>query len=88
MGLNLSRGKPTKHYSSNRIASLIGNGLLTFIDEKVEMNSFLIQKKIVFYSTIDDLADKINFSQEMMFLEKKLQRMVKKNILNFLMKKK
>ena len=28
MGLNLSRGLPTKYYSSNRIASLIGNGLL------------------------------------------------------------
>ena len=33
MGLNLSRGKPTKYYSSNRIASIMGNGLLTFIDE-------------------------------------------------------
>ena len=31
MGLNLSRGLPTKYYSSNRIASLMGNGLLTFI---------------------------------------------------------
>ena len=27
MGLNLSRGKPTKYYSSNRIASIMGNGL-------------------------------------------------------------
>ena len=26
MGLNLSRGKPTKYYSSNRIASIMGNG--------------------------------------------------------------
>jgi hypothetical protein len=30
MGLNLSRGLPTKYYSSNRIASLMGNGLLNF----------------------------------------------------------
>ena len=36
MGLNLSRGLPTKHYSSNRIASLMGNGLLVFIDKKVK----------------------------------------------------
>ena len=36
MGLNLSRGKPTKYYSSNRIASIMGNGLLTFIDNKVK----------------------------------------------------
>ena len=40
MGLNLSRGNPTKYYSSNRIASLMGNGLLTFIDQKVKMNRF------------------------------------------------
>ena len=35
MALNLSRGKPTKYYSSNRIASLMGNGLMVFIDQKV-----------------------------------------------------
>ena len=34
MGLNLSRGKPIKYYSSDRIAQLIGNGLLTLIDKK------------------------------------------------------
>ena len=34
MGLNLSRGKPIKYLTSNRIASLIGNGLLTFVDKK------------------------------------------------------
>ena len=34
MGLNLSRGKPIKYYSSDRIAQLVGNGLLTFIDRK------------------------------------------------------
>ena len=61
MALNLSRGIPTKHYSSNRIASLIGNGLLTFIDEKVCMNSFFNKNEIIFYKNIDDLADKIRF---------------------------
>ena len=61
MGLNLSRGKPTKHYSSNRIASLMGNGLLTFIDNKVEMNSFFNKNEMVYYHNIDDLAKKVNF---------------------------
>jgi hypothetical protein len=42
--LNLSRGKPTKYYSSNRIASLMGNGLLVFIDKKVQMNDFFNAK--------------------------------------------
>mgnify|MGYP000698479520 CR=1 FL=1 len=31
MGLNLSRGEPLKYYSSDRIAQLFGNGLLTFL---------------------------------------------------------
>ncbi len=61
MGLNLSRGKPTKHYSSNRIASLMGNGLLTFIDDKVEMNSFFSKNEMIFYKNIDDLVSKVKF---------------------------
>ena len=61
MALNLSRGHPTKHYSSNRIASLMGNGLMVFIDKKVEMNNFFNSNEIVSYTDIDDLANKIKF---------------------------
>ena len=61
MGLNLSRGMPTKYYSSNRIASIMGNGLLTFIDEKVQMRDFFNKNEIIFYKNINDLADKIKF---------------------------
>ena len=61
MGLNLSRGRPTKYYSSNRIASVMGNGLLTFIDEKVQMKDFFKKNEIIFYSNINDLSDKIKF---------------------------
>ena len=61
MGLNLSRGLPTKYYSSNRIASLMGNGLLTFIDRKTQLNDFFNNKEIIFYDTISDLSDKVNF---------------------------
>ena len=61
MALNLSRGNPTKHYSSNRIASLMGNGLMVFIDKKVEMNNFFNSNEIVSYNNIDDLVDKIRF---------------------------
>ena len=61
MALNLSRGNPTKHYSSNRIASLMGNGLMVFIDQKVEMNNFFNSNEIVSYNDIDDLANKIKF---------------------------
>jgi glycosyltransferase involved in cell wall biosynthesis len=61
MGLNLSRGLPTKYYSSNRIASLMGNGLLTFIDKKTKMSDFFNNNEIIFYSGINDLSEKIKF---------------------------
>jgi len=61
MGLNLSRGLPTKYYSSNRIASLMGNGLLTFIDRKTQMNDFFNNNEIIFYDNITDLSDKIKY---------------------------
>jgi glycosyltransferase involved in cell wall biosynthesis len=61
MGLNLSRGLPTKYYSSNRIASLIGNGLLTFIDKKTLLTDFFNKDEIISYDNVHDLSDKINF---------------------------
>ena len=56
MALNLSRGKPVKYYSSDRIAQLMGNGLLTFIDEKTLYSDFFSKKEIVTYKNIDDLS--------------------------------
>ena len=61
MGLNLSRGLPTKYYSSNRIASILGNGLLTFIDKETQLNDFFKKDEVIFYYNIDDLASKIKF---------------------------
>ena len=61
MGLNLSRGFPTKYYSSNRIASILGNGLLTFIDKKTQFSDFFNDNEVIFYNNIDDLASKIKF---------------------------
>jgi glycosyltransferase involved in cell wall biosynthesis len=59
MGLNLSRGKPLKYYSSDRIAQLMGNGLLTFIDEKTSYSDFFNKKEIVTYKNLQDLIEKI-----------------------------
>jgi len=39
----------------------MGNGLLTFIDEKVQMNDFFTKDEIIFYKDISDLSDKIKF---------------------------
>ena len=59
MGLNLSRGKPMKYYSSDRIAQLLGNGLLTFIDKKTYFKDFLSESELVYYKDIDDLTYKL-----------------------------
>tara|TARA_B100001093_G_C26848997_1_gene1024177 strand:- start:1243 stop:3348 length:2106 start_codon:yes stop_codon:yes gene_type:complete len=61
MGLNLSRGLPTKYYSSNRIASLMGNGLLTFVDQNTQLNDMFNKNEIVMYKNVNDLTSKINF---------------------------
>jgi len=60
MGLNLSRGKPVKYYSSDRIAQLLGNGLLTFIHNDTMFSNFLGKDEVIFYKNINDLGDKIN----------------------------
>ena len=78
MGLNLSRGKPTKYYSSNRIASIMGNGLLTFIDKRVQMQDFFTQNELVFYDNIEDLAEKVKFYSKNDILRKKIAENGKK----------
>jgi len=72
MGLNLSRGKPTKYYSSNRIASIMGNGLLTFVDKKVQMHDFFTKQEIISYTNIKDLSEKIRFYSKNEKLRKKI----------------
>ena len=78
MALNLSRGKPTKYYSSNRIASVVGNGLLTFIDKKVQMSDFFNKNEMIFYDNINDLSDKIKFYSTNDKLRKKIAENGKK----------
>ena len=59
--LNLSRGQPIKYYSSNRIVSLVANGIPTLIDKKVKFNDFFSNKEMIFYEDTYDLIDKVNF---------------------------
>ncbi len=59
MALNLSQGLPLKFYSSDRIAQLIGNGILTFIDIKTQLNKIFSNNEVVFYKNINDLSKKI-----------------------------
>ena len=76
MALNLSRGKTIKYYSSDRIVQLIGNGLLTFIDEKTKLKEITSVKGVIYYKNINDLVKKI------LYFKKNLKK-IKKNIINW-----
>lgn len=69
-GLNLSRKQERdRHakdedlfmYSSDRVAHYVGNGLLTYSDEAFELQHLFNEKEMVFYSTQEDLHDKLRY---------------------------
>ena len=65
MALNLSQGKPIKFYSSDRIAQLIGNGVLTFIEIQTELNKiFKNNKEVIFYKDEKELINKIMYFKD------------------------
>ncbi len=71
IALNLSRGMPLRYTSSNRIASLIGNGIYTFIDQKTKFSDFFDENEMGFYKNINDLGKKIEI---LLSNPKKLQK--------------
>ena len=75
MGINLSRGMPIKYYSSDRIAQLVGNGLLTFINKNTFLSDFFSNKEMIFYDDIHDLSEKLSKYKK----DKKLGKKIAKN---------
>ena len=78
IALNLSRGSPAKYYSSNRIATLMGNGCLTAIDEKVKYSHFFNENEIIIYKNSKDLIKKILQIKDNPKLIKKISKNGKK----------
>ena len=76
MGLNLSRGAAIKYYSSDRIVQIIGNGLVTLIDERTQYSDFFTNKEMVFYKNLDDLSEKIIKISN----DEKLRKSIVKNV--------
>lgn len=72
MAINLSRGDPIKYYSSDRLSSLLGNGLLTFIHENYKYQDFFTKDEIVTFKNINDLNKKILYYQNNKRLMKKI----------------
>jgi len=82
MGLNLSRGEPIKYYSSDRITQIIGNGLVTLIDDKTFYRDFFSDKEMVFYSNLNNLAENIQKISK----DEKIRKEIGKNGKNKYMK--
>ena len=61
MALNLSRGSYQDFYSSDRIASLFGNGLLVFLEKKTKFDKFFSKNEAVFFKNIDELVKKLKY---------------------------
>ncbi len=74
MGLNLSRTNSVKYYTSNRISSLVGNGLMTFVDIGTKLNDFFSNNEIIFYKNINDLTNKLNYYKNNDALRKKIAK--------------
>ncbi len=59
MSLNLNRKEGDKWYSSDRIAHLMGYGILTFQSSANGMQSFFTDEETVYFDDAEDLAEKI-----------------------------
>ena len=76
--LNLSRGGPSKYCSSNRIASIMGNGVLPFIHEDVKYQDFFDNDEIETYKSSKDLILKLSNIKNDEFNLKKRSRNAKR----------
>jgi spore maturation protein CgeB len=59
MSFNLNRRNDIELYSSDRIAQLTGNGVLTFCPEIPGFTSLYTEEEIVYFSSVDDLIGKL-----------------------------
>tara|TARA_B100000989_G_scaffold286929_1_gene256069 strand:- start:1028 stop:2434 length:1407 start_codon:yes stop_codon:yes gene_type:complete len=72
MAININRGKSKKYSSSNRIGSLVGNGLLTFMDSEKKFQDFFTNNEIIFFDSLNMLSDKLNFFKNNPGLSRKI----------------
>ncbi len=63
MALNISRKNDIPFYSSDRLAQLVGNGLLTFCPKVPGMDTLFSDDELVYYESFDDLLEKLLYYQ-------------------------
>jgi hypothetical protein len=59
MALNISRRNDVTFYSSDRLAQLVGNGLLTFCPRVPGMERLFEDNQIIYFDDLNDLLEKI-----------------------------
>ena len=64
MGLNLSRRNNVYLYSSDRIAQLTGNGILTFTPDTPGMRDLYTEDEVVYFSGQHELLEKVKYYME------------------------
>jgi hypothetical protein len=74
MALNISRGNYQNKYSSDRISSLIGNGLLVFISKDTNFHKILSKNDVVYYNNKKDLISKLKYFSKNDKLRKKIAK--------------
>lgn len=63
MGLSVSHINSVYLYQSDRLAHLMGNGVLTFLDARSGYKDFFDDMELVFYATPEEVFDKLAFYQ-------------------------
>lgn len=61
MALNLNRRNDVELYSSDRIAQLTGNGLVTLTPAGAGLESLYSSDEVVYFDSVDDLAKKVRY---------------------------
>jgi hypothetical protein len=61
MGLNISRINDHKHYSSDRMAQIMANGLLCATPTSSEFADFFDDSMMVYFSSLAELSDKFSY---------------------------
>lgn len=63
MGLNINRYFGMKWYSSDRIAHLMGSGILTAVYDGDQLQRFFTEKEVLYYHDVPDLVEKLLWIQ-------------------------
>lgn len=61
IGLNISRRSDYFLYSSDRLAHLMGNGLLAAIERQTGYDKLFSDDEMIFFASLDELAEKLKF---------------------------